>query len=76
MPDIGNRELAIIRLYQKCEKYHVLPYSGGMLEQPKWIMSCFDYIEDTLGEIRKEKELDDKFAEQVEAQKKALYGGY
>lgn len=32
-------------IWDRCKTYHCLPYAGGLLEQPHWIMEAFDIIE-------------------------------
>ena len=74
MPEVGNQELEIIRLFQRCKEYKVLPYSGGVLEQPAWILSCFDTIEETQRAYERKKELDSQREAVRQEQKEKLYG--
>lgn len=32
------------RLYEFMQAYHILPYPGGLLQQPKWVRDDFDGI--------------------------------
>ena len=57
-PDVGNRELAIINLYQRCLEFKALPYSGGVLDQPKYLLDYFDIIDARKRAHEDNKELD------------------
>jgi len=45
MPDVGTDVLAIMNLHARCRVNKSLPYSGGILEQPAYIMDLFDVID-------------------------------
>ena len=62
MPDVAPDVRCILKLYSRCQKYHCLPYSGGVLEQPAWIMDLFGLIEG-LKESHKQEQDADKKAE-------------
>jgi hypothetical protein len=46
MPAIAKDVALVLRLYFRCERFRALPYAGGVLEQPGWIMDLFDVIEE------------------------------
>lgn len=54
MPAAGKKEMFILSLFFKCEKYKTLPYPGGVLSQPAWILRIFDCIE----QVREQIEID------------------
>lgn len=45
MPDLKPDVSLVLTLYQRCKTHRCLPYPGGLLEQPEWIMDLFDTIE-------------------------------
>jgi len=45
MPKVENDITVILRLYKLCRQNGALPYLGGVLDQPSWIMSAFDVID-------------------------------
>ena len=45
MPDVNNDVRYIMSLYARCQQYNCLPYAGGVLNQPAWIMDLFAVIE-------------------------------
>jgi hypothetical protein len=45
MPEMGKDVAAILRLYKLCRQNRALPYPGGVLDQPAWLMSAFDAID-------------------------------
>ena len=56
MPAISKDVDYILALFFKCEKYRSLPYPGGVLSQPAWLMHLFDTIERVRDEIQSDKE--------------------
>ena len=45
MPEVARDVHYILKLYNRCQQYHALPYAGGVLAQPAWIMDLFSVIE-------------------------------
>ena len=45
MPEVARDVHYILKLYSRCQQYHCLPYAGGILNQPAWIMDLFSVIE-------------------------------
>jgi hypothetical protein len=45
MPDLKAKTGWLITLRQRCERYRCLPYPGGLLEQPAWLMRLFDVMD-------------------------------
>ena len=56
MPAVTKDVNYILSLFFKCEKYRTLPYPGGVLSQPAWIMNLFDTIEAVRNEVQSESE--------------------
>ena len=56
MPAVTKDVNYILSLFFKCEKYRTLPYPGGVLSQPAWIMNLFDTITSLRDDIRAESE--------------------
>ena len=56
MPAAGKDVQFILSLFFKCEKYRALPYPGGVLSQPAWIMNLFDTISSVRDDIRAKNE--------------------
>jgi hypothetical protein len=65
MPAVAKDVEFILSLFFKCEKYRALPYPGGVLSQPAWIMSLFATIDERRNAIQEEKA-------QLEAAKNSL----
>lgn len=42
-------------LYSRCRANNVLPYAGGLLDQPAWIMDLFAVIDEVKAEYLKKK---------------------
>jgi len=73
MPDVGNREAVIINLYQRCQEFKALPFSGGVLDQPAWLMDCFSVIEREKSLYEQKKNRDFEREEIRAKQKQELY---
>lgn len=56
MPAVAKDVQFILSLFFKCEKYRTLPYPGGVLSQPAWIMNLFDTIEGVRNELQADRE--------------------
>lgn len=56
MPAVAKDVHYILSLFFKCEKYRTLPYPGGVLSQPAWVMNLFDTIEGVRNELQTERE--------------------
>lgn len=62
MPDVKKEQVAVLKLWGRCFEKKALPFSGGVLEQPAWLMEAFDVIEQARAEVRErleQKEKDD-----------------
>ena len=46
MPEIGKDVALVLRLYFRCVNLKSLPYDGGVMDQPAWIMDLFDVIDE------------------------------
>ena len=49
MPSLTPDTMYVIGLYNKCRANKSLPRSGGVLDQPAWIMEMFATIDETRG---------------------------
>ena len=56
MPAVTKDVNYILSLFFKCEKYRALPYPGGVLSQPAWLMNLFDTITSVREEVQAESE--------------------
>lgn len=45
MPNVGPDVLAIMSLHARCKNSQALPFSGGVLDQPAYLMNLFDVID-------------------------------
>lgn len=71
MPEVGAKEVAVLRLWGRCKDTRSLPYSGGVLEQPGWLMEMFDVVEAALAQAkadREENERNDEMKKRMEAE--------
>lgn len=41
-------------MYQRCKDFNQLPYDGGLMAQPEWLLDLFDIIEEERGAIERE----------------------
>lgn len=56
MPEVKEAAAELISLYERCKASGALPYSGGVLDQPEWIMQAFDAIEGAKNTVKREDE--------------------
>jgi hypothetical protein len=68
MPEFDRETLYIIKLYSRCLRYSVLPYYGGIMDQPAWIMELFDVI--TGKKESYEKEQSERIEQEARVKKK------
>ena len=60
MPEVGQDVLMIMNLHARCRANGALPHSGGVLDQPAYLMSLFDVIDATRAQVQdKNAERDD-----------------
>ena len=71
MPDVRKDVSFILDLYARCRSNNALPYAGGILNQPAWIMDLFEVIDNVKASYRKEK----GEAERVQAELEAKSNG-
>ena len=53
MPEPGQEALAIMNLRARCRTNHSLPTSGGILDQPAYLMDLFDVIDASEADYRR-----------------------
>lgn len=70
MPDTNARTMAELRLYSRCKASGKLPFAGGVLEQPEWVLRLFDDIEEAQADWKREKDE----ADEMERWKKDALG--
>ncbi len=63
--------MTLLRLYQRCDQRKCLPCEGGVLDQPLWIMSAFDVIDERKAQIKQKQT---EAAEMNEARRKLKVG--
>jgi hypothetical protein len=56
MPEVKEAAAELIGLYERCKAHNALPYPGGVLDQPEWIMQAFDTIDHAKNTVRRENE--------------------
>jgi hypothetical protein len=76
MPHVSEAELSIINLYQRCKNFNVLPFAGGILDQPEWILSLFDTIDGVINKV-KNKKIEEEQGDLIKEKEKEklIYGG-
>ena len=62
MPDADPDVLAIMNLHARCRNSGSLPCSGGILDQPAYLMDLFDVVDAARAEFR------DKAQERAESE--------
>jgi len=55
MPEISNKTNWVIRTYNRCKSFRCLPFPGSLVDQPAWILSMFDCVENAKSEVAKEE---------------------
>lgn len=53
MPAMRTDVGCILDLYSRCRANNVLPYAGGLLDQPAWLMDLFSVIDDIKAAYKK-----------------------
>ncbi len=52
MPDLQGDVSAILSLHRRCRSAKALPFQGGTLEQPEWVLAAFDAIDGAIAAHR------------------------
>lgn len=71
MPDVGKDVSSVLDLYAKCRNNGVLPYAGGLLDQPAWLMDLFGVIDDIKERHRREREREEAAKNELETRNHA-----
>ena len=65
MPDLKSDVIYIMSLYSRCRANNILPYAGGILDQPAWILDLFEVVDNVKSRFQKEKEQTDEAFEKL-----------
>jgi hypothetical protein len=69
------REVSLINLWQRCNRLHALPCSGGILEQPEWIMREMDTIAAAISDFQNQQQEQQDMDLEKERRKMELQNG-
>lgn len=67
MREVEPWHFSIMRLFMRCRAWNVLPYPGGLTEQPEHIMRMFDVLD----RVREEYKVAELERTRREAERKA-----
>lgn len=56
MPEVNGFTSMVINLHNRCQTYKTLPFPGGLMDQPSWIMRLFDAIDGATVKWRRDKD--------------------
>lgn len=68
MPDVRKDVRYVLDLYSRCRSNNSLPYAGGILNQPAWIMDLFEIIDNIKAEYQKQQSEKERVQAQLEGQ--------
>jgi len=69
MPDVRKDVRYILDLYSRCRANRTLPYAGGILEQPAWIMDLFEVVDNIKAEYHEKQAQKERLESELEAKK-------
>jgi hypothetical protein len=69
MPDVRKDVRYILDLYSRCRANRALPYAGGILEQPAWIMDLFEVVDNIKAEYHEKQAQKERLEAELEAKK-------
>lgn len=60
MPEVAVGEMEMLRLWSRCKAFGKLPFAGGILEQPAWVMDALDTVNSSVESVRAKRDEDAK----------------
>ena len=76
MPELGNQEAAIMKLYNRCRASNALPFKGGAWEQPAWVMDLLDTVDAEVQAARSKAEEEAQMNEEKSRRLEGLRNGH